>query len=354
MGRVSKLSQNVSAVLLVCAYGFAADPDGLPALNHQALVYREAGEYGRARQLAERALGIAEAQKLTETVEGANVFANLGAIAEMQGETAEAKKWLGRALAIREGLLGAAHPQVAETLSDLALAYSMEGRFDTARELYQRALGILEAAEDQKNLPAVLNNLGKMEGREGHLKEAEGILRRAVQESERVLGARHANTGAALGSLAEVLRMRRRYREAEDVLRRAVEIDGANFIARDLSLEGALATDRKKYAEAEAAYERALGILEKSLPAGHREIGRAWANLAGVYFREKRMAEAGEAYGRALGILERAVGRENPELLPVMREYAVVLRAREDFAGAESLEARVMKIRVTQTLRGAA
>jgi hypothetical protein len=48
------------------------------------------------------------------------------------------------------------------------------------------------------------------------------------------------------------------------------------------------------------------------------------------------------------------MGSENPELLPVMREYAVVLRAREDFAGAENLEARVMKIRVTRTLRGSA
>ena len=354
MGSVSRITKNVSVVLLAAISGFAAEPNELPPLNHLALAYREAGDYLRARQLAERALGIVDAEKLADTAEGANVFANLGGIAQMQGETAEAKKWLGRALEIRERLLGAAHPQVAETLNDLALANSMEGRADTARGLYQRALGILDEAGDQRNLPTVLNNLGKMEGQQGHLKEAEGILRRAVRESERAFGARHANTGAALGSLAEVLRMRRRYREAEDVLRRAEEIDGGKFRARDLSLEGALAADRKKYAEAEAAYERALGILEKNLPAGHREIGRAWANLAGVYFREKRMAEAGEAYARALGILERAVGRENPELLPVMREYAVVLRAREDFAGAENLEARVMKIEVTRTLRGAA
>ena len=358
MGRVAKLYRNVSFAFIAAAYGLAAESGELPALNHQALVYREAGDYVRARQAAERALGIVEAQKLTETVEGANVFANLGGIAEMQGETADAKKWLGRALELRERLLGAEHSQVAETLNDLALAYSREGRFDTAGALYRRALGILEGAEDQRNLPAVLNNLGKMEGLEGHSKEAERILRRAVRESERVFGARHANTGAALGSLAEVLRMRRRYREAEEVLRRAEEIDRANFgaehprMARDLSLEGALAADRKKYGEAEAAYGRVLGILERSLPAEHREMGRAWANLAEVYFREKRMAEAGEAYGRALGILERAMGRENSELLPVMREYAAVLRAREDFAGAEDLEARVMKIQVKRTLRG--
>ena len=67
-------------------------------------------------------MGIVEAQRLTDTAEGAYVFANLGGIAEMQGETAEAKQWLGRALEIREGLPGAAHPQVAEALSDLGEA----------------------------------------------------------------------------------------------------------------------------------------------------------------------------------------------------------------------------------------
>ncbi len=349
-------------LLGLAAYGFAAgadEPETLPALNHLALVYREAADYGRARHYVERALGIVESQKLMETADGATVLGNLGAIAEMQGETEDAEKWLGRALTIRERLLGEAHPLVAETLNDLALAYSMEGRFETARGLYRRALAILEAQPDAKGtLAAALNNLGKMEAQQGHFKEAEGILRRSVRESERVFGARHPNTAAGLVSLAEVLRLRHRYSEAEQVLQRAEEINAVSFgqdhprMARDLSLEGALAFDRKKYGEAEAAFERALGILERSLPAGQREIGRATANLALVYLREKRLAEAEAAYGRALGILESTVGMENPELLPVMEQYSMVLRARQDFAKAAGLDARVMRIRVERTLRG--
>jgi tetratricopeptide (TPR) repeat protein len=343
--------------MVLAIYG-ADEPEALPALNHLVLVYREAADYGRAWHYAERALAIAEAQRMMETAEGATVLGNLGAIVEMQGETADAKKWLGRALEIRERLLGEGHPQVAETLNDLALAYSMEGRFDTARGLYRRALAILEAQPDAKGtLAAVLNNLGKMEGQEGRLKEAEGILRRSVRESERVFGERHANTAAGLVSLAEVLRLRHHYREAEEVLHRAEGINAVSFgaehprMARDLSLEGALAFDRKRYGEAEAAFVRALGIFGRSLPAGHREIGRATANLALVYLREKRLAEAEKAYGRALGILERTEGCENPELLPLMQQYSEVLRARQDFAKAAGLDARVMKIRVERTLR---
>ena len=350
------------ALLLLAVCGFAAGADvseALPVLNHLVLVYREAADYGRARRYAEQALEIAESQGLMATAEGATVLGNLGAIVEMQGETADAKNWLGRALEIRERLLGQGHPLVAETLNDLALAYAMEGRFDMAGGLYRRALAILEAHPDTKGtLAAVLNNLGKMEAQEGHLKEAEGILRRSVRDSERVFGERHPNTAAGLVSLAEVLRWRHRYSEAEAVLHRAEEINRASFgaehprMARDLSLEGALAFDRKRYVEAEAAFARALGILERSLPAGHREIGRAQANLALVYFRQGRMRDAEEAYGRALTILEQTEGCENPELLPVMQQYSAVLRARQDFAKAAGLDARVMKIRVTRTLHG--
>ena len=125
MKRVAKLSRNVSVVLLgvaLAAHGFAAGrdaesaaeyektlaaleaeagpdaPELMPWLNHLALLYREAADYGRARHFAERALGIAETQKRTETADGASVFANLGAIAEMQGETAEANTKSGVSL----------------------------------------------------------------------------------------------------------------------------------------------------------------------------------------------------------------------------------------------------------------
>jgi len=40
--------------------------------------------------------------------------------------------------------------------------------------------------------------------------------------------------------------------------------------------------------------------------------------------------------------------------VPTMEHYSQVLRTQQDFAKAASLEARVMKIRVTRTLKHAA
>jgi hypothetical protein len=128
----------------------------------------------------------------------------------------------------------------------------------------------------------VLNNLGQVEAEEGHLKEAE-------QTWQVGWGAatdrwpQHPNTAAGLANLANVLRSRHRYPEAEQAAP-GEEIDRLRFvpdhprIARDLNLEAIPAFDRKKYAGAERLFTEALAILTSAF-RGHREIGRATANL---------------------------------------------------------------------------
>jgi tetratricopeptide (TPR) repeat protein len=338
-------------------------PGLLPLLNQAGLLSRESADYRRARQLANRARAIAESETC-ETLDGAAAFVNLGAIAEVDGDVTEARKWLNRALPIRQRLLGPGHPLVAETLSDLALTYRMDRQFTRAGELYRAALAILEVSPEtvlaQKNTGAVLNNLGQVEAEQGHLKEAEQILRKSIAEMERTLGPEHPNTAAGLLNLATILRCRHRYSEAEQVLRRAEQIDELRFapdhprIAHNLSLQAALAFDRKKYGDAERLFTESLAILTKRLPPAHPEIGRTIANMAEVYLRQKRLLDAEQAYERALTILEQSEGPNNPELLPTMEHYALLLRARQDFAKAADLDSRVMKIRVTQTLKRAA
>jgi hypothetical protein len=51
-----------------------------------------------------------------------------------------------------------------------------------------------------------------------------------------------------------------------------------------------------------------------------------------------------------LKILEQAWGRDNPQLLSDLQSYALVLRARQDYADAAGVDAQAMKIRVTQAL----
>ena len=83
----------------------------------------------------------------------------------------------------------------------------------------------------------------------------------------------------------------------------------------------------------------------------HPETGKVLARLAEVYYREARLDASETLYRQALEILEQAWGPENPLLLPVLQDYAAVLRSRNDYADAASVDARIMKIRVKQALR---
>ena len=342
-------------------------------MNNLALLSRETADYSRALRFAERARSIAESHNAAETADGATAFANLGEIEQMQGDLAGARKSLGRALSTRERLFAPSDPLIAETLSDLALVDRAESRFKTAAELYRRALAVLQAASngapknDRKTQLAVLkksgivrSNLGQVEAEQGHFKDAEHIARQSVADLERAFGPQHPNTAAGYVNLAKILRYRRRFDEAGQALLHAQAIDRQAFapdhprIANDLSLQAALAFDRKKYAEAEKLFQQSLAILTRRIPEPQSDIGRTTANLAEVYVREKRFTEAANAFDQALTILERTLGPDNPELVPTMVHYSQVLRTQQDFAKAASLEARVMKIRVTRTLKRAA
>jgi hypothetical protein len=63
------------------------------------------------------------------------------------------------------------------------------------------------------------------------------------------------------------------------------------------------------------------------------------------------MEESEDLYRQAVGILEQAWGPENPQLITTLEHYSLVLRARQEYAQAASVDTRVMKIRVVRSLR---
>jgi len=55
-------------------------------------------------------------------------------------------------------------------------------------------------------------------------------------------------------------------------------------------------------------FQQSLAILTQRFPQPQTDIGRATANLAEVYAREKWFTEAASAFDQALTILERTLG----------------------------------------------
>jgi tetratricopeptide (TPR) repeat protein len=329
----------------------------LQLLNGIGLFYIDTAEYTRAQQIMERAVSILDFRHAENTPDAATCFATLGTILEAQGSSNEAEKWFLRALKIRERLFGQNDPAVADTRVGLALIYHRESRLEDAAELNILAIAAYQERHEAKNLPAALNNLGRIRTEQGRSKEAEQLFRKAIALWEQQLGPTHPNVAAGLASLGLLLCSRSKFSEAEPLLLRAHDIDKAFFpvnhprIATDLNNMAVLELGRRHYAEAEALLQEAKAMLDKCLAPNHPEIGIVLSRLAEIQHREGRLDQSENLYRRSLEILEQAWGVESPMLLSLLEDYSAVLRSEQNYADAASMDARIMKIRVRQALR---
>ncbi|MGA2882255.1 MAG: tetratricopeptide repeat protein [Bryobacteraceae bacterium] len=329
----------------------------LPILNELGLAYLEMADYVQAKQTLQRAVAIVQADHAEKTENGTDAFTAWGVLLETEGKNADAIQWLGKALALRETLAGPDSVPAADAANDLALAYRQQGDLVQAESLYRRAVAVYRHTSSPTSLVAVLNNLGRVLAEQSQYKEAEQFYREAISVAEQRLGPEHPEVAVGLGSLGKLMLARRKFSDAERLLQRAEQIDRQNFaenhprIGYDLCNEAMVALGRRHYADAEALFKKSEEILDKSLPPDHPEIGKLVANLANVYRLQGRLDESEPLYRRALSILAQAWGPENPQLLATLQSYEAVLRARQEYAEAESVEVRSTKIRVVQALR---
>jgi tetratricopeptide (TPR) repeat protein len=329
----------------------------LPVLDGLGLVYLDMANYVGAAKTLQRALAIVQAHQAETTENAADTFTAWGVLLENEGKNADAMVWLGKALAIRENLGDTNSLAAADAANSLALAYRQEGDLPRAESLYRRALAAYRHASQPRNLVAVLNNLGRVLTEQSQYKEAEQFYHEAIEVAEQRLGPEHPDVAIGVSGLGKLMLARRKFSDAEPLLQRAEQIDRKNFapdhprIGYDLCNQGMAAVGRKHYADAEALFKKSKEILDKTLPPNHPELGKLAAHIANIYRLQGRLDESEQLYRQALSILTEAWGPENPQLLATLQSYEAVLRARQEYAEAESVEVRSTKIRVVQALR---
>jgi tetratricopeptide (TPR) repeat protein len=328
------------------------------ALHNLGAVYRAEARYSDAVSLYESALDLREVLAGPSDITLVPTLNELGLIYLELADSVRAERTLEHARTIVHTYEAEQTAAGADAMNNLALAYRQQGRLADAAELYRRALLVYQHISDQGREVAVLNNLGRALAEQGQNKEAEELFRRAIDEAQRHLGT-PTNPDVAIGfsNLGKLMIEKGKYSDAAALLRRAEQIDRQNFasghprIGFDLANEGAAAAGRKRYRVAEEFYKESDEILEKTLPPHHPEIGNILAHLADVYRVQGRLDESETLYRRALKILEQAWGPENPELLGPLRSYEALLRTRQEYAEAESVEVHRTKIRVVEALR---
>jgi tetratricopeptide (TPR) repeat protein len=322
-----------------------------------ALFAQRSADLPGAEKLARHGLSLFTRNDALETADGAACLTTLAGLLESKGSEQQAQQQLEHALAIRERIFGPNHFLVGDSLIRLGLTHSRQGRLAQAEAMQARAVDLLRMQEPSPELASALNNLGSLMLEQGRNKEAETRIREAISIWENAKGPDDPSVAAGLLNLGVSLQARKQYNEAGRVLARALKIDEMSLpanhprIGMDLNAAGVLAMARKNYQEAEMLLARAAILLEASQSPQHTETGQVLLNLAEVYRLQKKTDQARDAFERGLEAAASAWGPSDPRLPAWMDRLAATLRQQEDYAGAEELEMRATRIRVTHAIR---
>ncbi len=251
---------------------------------------------------------------------------------------------LTESLKERRKELSEAKANVAEAALFLGIAFYEQGQYREAISAYRESL------ETDGERLSVLNNLGLALLRSGDLEGAQPPLERALELSEKSLGAEDPKVATSLNSLAELYRVQRRYTEAEPLYKRSLHIREKAFsaehpdVAASLNNLAALYDDQGRYSEAEPLYRRSLSIEEKALGPEHPDVGIILNNLAVLLENQDRYSEAEPLRQRSLKIVETARGAKHPDVAVGLHNLAALYYWQDRYAEAEPLFQRALRI----------
>jgi tetratricopeptide (TPR) repeat protein len=302
---------------------------------------------------------------------------NLGALYRRRHRLNDAEEILGQALRLSKTLTGLDRELYAMALSRLGELYSDLDQPGQARPMLEEAIAGLRAATplNAPELALAYSSLGMLEIGSGRYKSAEADLREAMALADQSLGDASPETAAYGTNLAFALLAEGEYSRADALLRRARFVvesrlgpDSVQVVNVLVALTSA-ETGLGRFRMAEEYGGKALSILNRRVPGGGPEIALTQATLGTLYLREGKTAEAerilpaaveaerrllrderslaagirnlaalraqqhawNEAeslYREAIGRYERKLGAGHPDLAPVLREYAAVLKHR--------------------------
>jgi eukaryotic-like serine/threonine-protein kinase len=189
-------------------------------------VYQSLGDYPEATKFLEAA-----ERQLRDVgaggVERAVALHDLGSLASARGDHARAASLLAEAQALRRAHLPVPHADLVRTLALQGFNEIELGDFEKA----EAVLG--EAVTLGRQLPLTvgeagavwqaLNNMGRLRSEQSRYRDAEPLLREALEVRRRVFGNDHPAVGTTLDQLAEVLRLDGKLPESEAMFREAIE-----------------------------------------------------------------------------------------------------------------------------------
>ncbi|MBL8829655.1 MAG: tetratricopeptide repeat protein [Planctomycetaceae bacterium] len=235
--------------------------------------------------------------------------------------------------------------------NEVAIPLESLGNFKEAEKLMRRAVDKSreEFGEDHSDHSACLTNLAHLLHATNHLTEAEGLVRWALTIDERNFGQNHPTVASRLGNLAALLQTNRP-EQAEPLIRHALEIEEKCFgpdhpsVAIRLNNLAGICRATNRLREAEPLLRRALAIDERNFGPSHPEVATDLNNLASILHTTNQLTESERVFRRALEIDCQIFGLDHPNVARDFNNLAMLLRDTNRISEAEPLLRKALRI----------
>lgn len=164
--------------------------------NNLALVYQNLGQYDEARDLLEIALPLAIQNYGTRHIDVATIQFNLAVVYQNLEQYEKARDLLERVLASNIQNYGTTHPSVAISQIILAMVYQNLGQYEKARDLSELALAsaIENFGDTHPNMPIIQSSLAILYMNLKDYTKAKSLFESAYQIWLKSLGENHPKT----------------------------------------------------------------------------------------------------------------------------------------------------------------
>jgi non-specific serine/threonine protein kinase/serine/threonine-protein kinase len=223
----------------------------------------------------------------------------------------------------------------------------------TAREVLDK--GAQRIDQTLAHQPAIqgrlLGTIGGVYTGLGLYREAESLLRRAIDLDERSLGADHADTLEAVNRLANVYWFMGRYTDAEplylrvvDSRRRTLGADNRATLRARYDLASSYVLENRQ-AEAERLLVDTLEVQRRKFGDEDSDTLLSMHNLASLYHKERRYAESATLNEEVFKAQQRTLGSDHPETLNTQHNLGTDYYALQRYPEAEKIFVDTLKVK---------
>mgnify|MGYP003465903748 CR=1 FL=1 len=307
--------------------------------HHIGAVYSDQGNYAKALEYFQKALGIRKEKLGNDHSDVASCYNNIGAVYNDQGDYTKALECYQTALDIWKRVLGEDHPMVALCHHNMGVVYKVQGDYPKALEHYQKALGIRKRVYGEDHLLVALcyYNIGVVYKVQGNYPKALENYQKALGIRKQKLGETHPDVASCYNNIGIVYQAQGDYAKALEYYQKTLTVKKQKYgndhmdVAMCYHNMGTVYEDQGNYAKALKNYQTAMDISKRVLGEEHSTIVLYYKTIGDVYFFQEDYNNALKCYQNGLDLGSRVLEKNHPVNIQFYNMMAYVYFGQGDY-----------------------